>query len=219
MKLILSKENAWPHTTQEFMEDYAPEIWQAAIVAADKLRDQQLSVVQQLLDAKRNLPTSIEHCELGQSLVALIYYIELRVMYLLLSSVWKILDEKCEKLAKAYYKKDKTEQDYLLTELETLLSNIADFTKKNLLNKQVEDLLQMELILKKTFQLHDLTPIINSHNTQGAWSLRDITGTIKTMGTYWYKHRTLLIDALNDIDPIEVNIEQLLASNEILRIH
>lgn len=219
MKLILKRENAWPHTTQEFMEEYAPEIWKAAIVATDELRNQQLSVIKLLSDAKKNLPYSIEQCEQDSSQDALIYYIELRAMYLLLYSVWKILDEQCEKLAKAYYKKDKSEQDNLLNELKTLLSNIADFSRKNFLNKQVEDLLQMELILKEPFQLHDLTPVVNAYNASGAWSLRDITGTQKTMGTDWYKHQTLLIDALNDIDPTEVNIEQLLASNEILRIH
>ena len=220
-KLIISKASQFygPHTRREFLEEYYPELLEAAESGCKVLSALQETLVKLLPLSKQLLPSNINQLDNVEAQANFMVYIYHYSLFAFADKVYKMLRTECTTLAEALNANDSQKEVDAADRLRKILDALKDIPFSNLLDQSVTGLLRLNIFKDYLQDRFDflVIPVLKEDGTPRAhWSFRDITGTMLNHGLSYHQ---LLTDCINAPLPDCSTIGKVVDDEEMVRIY
>lgn len=202
---MLKNPNKRPaYTKREILQKEYPDFWGGANELVRILRELQNLLVELLPKYKQVLPKTFEKLEDKNYQNICLNYIKYRILYAFAEEVWKETEQQCSNIA-MHPNANNSAKDALIHSFEVFnnysLIDIVDDEEKGF------DLMR-EMI--NTYEPHI------DFNVLCGWRYSDIIGIIQSKGL---SDKQLWQDMLEDPDPKEASIGELLDDDKMIRIY
>ena len=200
-----------PHTRREFLEEYYPELLEAAESGCKVLSVLQETLVKLLPLSKQLLPSNINqlgNVEAQANFMVFIYHYSL---FAFADEVYKMLRTECTALAEALNANDSQKEMDAANALKKILDALSKIPFDNLLDQGAIGLFRLNIFKDYLCDRFDFPVIPN-----GSWTFRDITVPMVNHGL---SNQGLLTDCINTILPTCHTIEKVVDDEEMIRIY
>ena len=208
-----------PHTMREFLEYNYPELLEAAESGCTLLTKLQSALIDLLPSSQKLLPCNIEQLAGAEAQANLMTYIYYYSLFAFADKAYTILNAQCTALAKALDANDAEDEEKGVENLKKTLEALCYVPFDTLLNHSAAGLLRLD-IFKEHLQHRLDFPVIPVYDENGkrigAWTFRDITGTIVKNGL---SYEQLLNDCINAPLPDNTTIGKVVDDETMLRIY
>lgn len=208
-----------PHTRREFLEEYYPELLEAAESGCKVLSVLQEALVDLLPLSKQLLPSNINqlgNVEAQANFMVFIYHYSL---FAFADEVYKMLRTECTTLAEALNANDSQKEVDAADRLRKILDALKDIPFNNLLDQSATGLLRLNIFKDYLQDRFDflVIPVLKEDGTpRGHWSFRDITVPMVNHGL---SNQGLLTDCINAPLPGCSTIGKVVDDEEMVRIY
>ena len=208
-----------PHTRREFLEEYYPELLEAAESGCKVLSVLQETLVKLLPLSKQLLPSNINQLGNVEAQANFMVYIYHYSLFAFADKVYGMLKTECTALAEALNANDSQKEVDAADRLRKILEALSKIPFDNLLDQSATGLLRLNIFKDYLQDRFDflVIPVLKEDGTpRGHWSFRDITGTMLNHGLSYHQ---LLTDCINAPLPGCSTIGKVVDDEEMVRIY
>ena len=208
-----------PHTMREFLEYDYPELLEAAERGCTLLTELQNALIDLLPSSQKLLPCNIEQLAGAKAQANLMTYIYYYSLFAFADKAYTILNAQCTALAKALDANDAEDEEKAVENLEKTLEALGNIPFDTLLNHSVAGLLRLDIFKEHLRERLDfpVIPVYDENGKRtGAWTFRDITGTMVRNGL---SYEQLLTDCIKASLPDSTTIGKVVDDETLLRIY
>lgn len=200
-----------PHTRREFLEEYYPELLEAAESGCKVLSVLQEALVDLLPLSKQLLPSNINQLDNVEAQANFMVYIYHYSLFAFADKVYKMLRTECTALAEALNANDSQKEVDAANALKKILEALSKIPFDNLLDQGAIGLFRLNIFKDYLCDRFDFPVIPN-----GSWTFRDITVPMVNHGL---SNQGLLTDCINAPLPGCSTIEKVVDDEEMVRIY
>lgn len=208
-----------PHTRREFLEEYYPELLEAAESGCKVLSVLQETLVKLLPLSKQLLPSNINQLGNVEAQANFMVYIYHYSLFAFADEVYGMLKTECTALAEALNANDSQKEVDAADRLRKILEALSKIPFDNLLDQGAIGLFRLNIFkdyLCDRFGF-PVIPVLKEDGTpRGHWSFRDITGAMLNHGL---SDKGLLTDCINAPLPGCSTIGKVVDDEEMVRIY
>lgn len=208
-----------PHTRREFLEEYYPELLEAAESGCKVLSALQETLVKLLPLSKQLLPSNINQLGNVEAQANFMVYIYHYSLFAFADEVYGMLKTECTALAEALNANDSQKEVDAADRLRKILEALSKIPFDNLLDQGAIGLFRLNIFkdyLCDRFGF-PVIPVLKEDGTpRGHWSFRDITGAMLNHGL---SDKGLLTDCINAPLPGCSTIGKVVDDEEMVRIY
>ena len=212
-QLIISKASQFygPHTRREFLEEYYPELLEAAESGCKVLSVLQEALVDLLPLSKQLLPSNINQLDNVEAQANFMVYIYHYSLFAFADEVYGMLKTECTALAEALNANDSQKEVDAADRLRKILEALSKIPFDNLLDQGAIGLFRLNIFKDYLCDRFDFPVIPN-----GSWMFRDITVPMVSHGL---SNQGLLTDCINAPLPDCSTIGKVVDDEEMVRIY
>lgn len=199
------------HTRREFLEEYYPELLEAAESGCKVLSVLQEALIDLLPLSRQLLPSDIKqlgHVEAQANFMVFIYHYSL---FAFADKVYDMLKTECSTLAEALNANDSQKEMDAANALKKILDALSKIPFDNLLDQGAIGLFRLNIFKDYLYDRFDFPVIPN-----GSWTFRDITVPMVNDGL---SNQGLLTDCINTTLPKCTTIGKVVDDEEMVRIY
>lgn len=208
-----------PHTRREFLEEYYPELLEAAESGCKVLSVLQETLVKLLPLSKQLLPSNINQLDNVEAQANFMVYIYHYSLFAFADEVYGMLKTECTALAEALNANDSQKEVDAADRLRKILEALSKIPFDNLLDQGAIGLFRLNIFKDYLQDRFDflVIPVLKEDGTpRGHWSFSDITGTMLNHGLSYHQ---LLTDCINAPLPDCSTIGKVVDDEEMVRIY